>query len=505
MLTYAQFIARTAQYVQDAAYGFYTAPEFGYLIEDGIKRVSEFDPHIIEATYQVESRTGADTAGTASSLTDATKSQFLAADATLEKVIHNITDDTWAVVKTYTSTSVLVLTKDIMDINENYEIYNKRCRNKRQIYLGDSVPYLWVDSVEYPVGTERNFKQISRDIIEIDVDTVEDSNSTLTTLNSVDVLIRFAVPQALCQLADLAGAVHTTAAAGASSMQVKSFTDAQVIEVGDLFNIADHRTTYVVTTQVTLANQATTGSTLAFYPALEAGATADDVITFVGSTLRPQHERILRSFVAGEAVCSKSSQALQGIVTAITTLDSASDMVDAMTAEIDKAITATTGDMALGKIEIAKAVALITTTANGEIAKITTEVAQALADLDTGRIIINTVPKGGTQVPSDYANYAAGDVNNARGFLTSAQGYLQQAQADEQLGSSYLRLAATDLAAAGSLLNQSTGYLREVNAAITLAKSARPYREWGEREIARAENEMRSLVRPRVAKKFSTS
>ena len=361
-LSYATTLTRISQFLQDTGLATYDATELGMWLEDELKRISPYDPYLLDVIFQVESRTGTDVTGTASSLTDLVKLQFLAADATNEKVIHNTTDDTWAVVTGYTSTSVLTISKDIMDADETYEIFNKRCRNKKQIYIGDMPFYLWVESVEYPVGTERNFHLVSKDILEIDVDdaTIKDSDSTLATLNKVDVLIRFAIPRVLCQLADLAGAVHTEGATGATTLQVKSFTDAQVVEVGELFNIADHRTTYIVTTELTLANQATTGSSLLFYPGLEAVASADGVITFVKSTLQPDHEEILADLVAARAKIS-----------------------DAERHHI-----------------------------------------QAIADLTTGRALLNTINKGGVGgvVPSGYAQYAGASIQVARELIATAKG-----------------------------------------------------------------------------------
>jgi len=308
MLSYSNLVTRVLQFLQDTAAATYDATETGYAIENELKRLSNYAPYFVDVIFQIESRTGDDTAGTASSLTDATKSQFLAGDATNEKVVHNTTDDTWAVVKTFTSTSVLVLTADIMDDGESYEIYNKRCKNHRQVYIGDMPPYLWVDSVEYPVGTERAFRIVSRNVLELDVDdgTILDSDSTLDTLNSTDVLVKFAMPQILCRLTDLAGAVHTEGAAAAVAIQVKSFTDAEIINAGWAFNIADQSSIYVVTTALTLANQATTGSSLAFYPGLEAVASADGVITFVSTTLLPSHEDLLERMVISRLVQSDS-------------------------------------------------------------------------------------------------------------------------------------------------------------------------------------------------------
>src|SRR3990167_7775533 len=184
-LSYANVLDRIEQLIQDTSNTVYDVTELGYWIEDELKRIFRFKPFFVDVIFQIESRSGNDTAGTASSLTDATKSQFLAADATNEKVVHNLTDDTWAVILTNSSTSVNTLSRDIMASGESYEIYNKRCRNKRQIYIGD-MPALYrqnVVSVEYPIGKKRNFSVLD-DVIELDVQNsaIADSNSTLSNL-----------------------------------------------------------------------------------------------------------------------------------------------------------------------------------------------------------------------------------------------------------------------------------------------------------------------------------
>ena len=358
-LSYATFVTRLLGYLQDTGAATYDSTQTGYAIENELKRLSRYGPTILDVIYRVESREGSDTAGTTDKLTDTGKSQFLSTDPTNEKVVHNITDDTWAVITGYTSTSVVTISNDIMASGESYEIYNKQCRNKRQIYIGDMAPYLWIESVEYPIGVERTFFHVSKDIIELEVEdfVVKDSDSTISTLNKVDVLVKFAVPQVLCQLADLAGAVHTEGAAAATTMQVKNFTDAQIVEVGEMFNIAGHRTTYIVTTQLTLADQASTGSSLAFHPPLEAVASVGDVITFVQSTLQPNHEDILELLVASTLKISDAEQ-----------------------------------------LRI-----------------------QAMADLVTGRALLNTVNVGGPGVPEEYIQYAQAGLTTARAIAASAR------------------------------------------------------------------------------------
>ncbi len=313
-LSYATILTRISQLLQDTSLATYDATELGMWIEDELKRISRYHPHFVDVVFQIESRSGSDATGTASALTDSVKSQFLSTDAAKEKVVHNITDDTWAVVTAYTSTSVMTLSRDIMDAGESYEIYNKRCRNKRQIYIGD-MPSLYrqkVVSVEYPIGTERNFK-LFNDVVELDVEdsAIFDSNSTLTTLNSVDVLIRFAVPHILCQMTDLEGALTAaTEAEGDTQIAVGSLGATELIEAGEQFTLENHRSLYIITTDVTTSGNA---ATLTFYPPLEAGALINEVVTFRKSTLTPELEEILCQRVAARAVLSDTIKKIDAV------------------------------------------------------------------------------------------------------------------------------------------------------------------------------------------------
>ena len=310
--THAQITTLVLQMLQDTGASTYGSAETVYWIAESLKEFSYYDSHIVDAVFKIESRTGNDTAGTASKLTDTTKSQFVDADATEEKVIYNTMDKTWAVTEDKDSSSVLGLSADIMASGEGYKIFNKRCWNNKQIYIGDATDYLWIDSVEYPIGNKRNHK-VYGDVLEIDVGTVADSDPTPTTLGDVNVLARFALPHTLTSLVVLAGTVHTTANIGATSMIVKGFTDNEVAGLGDEFHIADQKTTYTVTLGVTMTNQATTGKIIYFYPPLESAATATDVVTFVKSTLRPQHEELFCHLVAARAVLSDNINYINAI------------------------------------------------------------------------------------------------------------------------------------------------------------------------------------------------
>jgi len=306
MRSYAQITSLILQILQDTTPSTYDSTETGYWIEEGLKELAQYDPHIVPIIFKIESRTGTDDTGLASSVSDTAKSQFVGGDATYEKVVHNTTDNTWAIVLANTDTTANTLSADIMDSGESYRIYNKRCWNEKQIYIGDVTDYLEIDSVEYPLGEKRNWK-VYGEVLEIDVDRVEDSDSTKDPPSDIDVLVRFAKPHRLCQLTDLVGETHTEAAAGATTMQVKYFTDDQIIEIGDEFHIENHRTTYTVTTGVTLDLQTSTGKPISFFPGLEAVAPAAEHgsgIHFTKSTLKPQHEELFCHLVAARAVLS---------------------------------------------------------------------------------------------------------------------------------------------------------------------------------------------------------
>ena len=194
--TYSEMSDLAEQIYQDTGNSVAGTVEWDYWIAEGLKKFATYRPHIVDVIFKIETRFGDDVTGTADKLTDSVKSQFLAADATDEKVVHNVTDNTFAVVTAQDSSSVLSISADIFDANEAYRIYNKRCTNNRQIFIGDVIDYLWIDSVEYPVGTKRNWK-VYDEVLEIKVDTLPDTDSTLDRLPNVDVLVRFAKPHKL--------------------------------------------------------------------------------------------------------------------------------------------------------------------------------------------------------------------------------------------------------------------------------------------------------------------
>ncbi len=297
--TYAQVSAAISQKLQDTGVAEFVAAEINNELEDTISEVSRAYLHIVEVPFEIESRFGSASSTSANNLVDSAKTQFLSTDT--DKNLFNDNDKTYAVITSFSSSSQVGLSADIFTVGEAYYVYNRRCQNSRQFYIGGMFDNDQIIRAEYPVNTLpfsgirhwRNVIKINEEVAEVDFDFTPDDSDASQTASFTRVLFQVAKPHILCQLTDLAGAVHTTATVGAISMQVKSLTDAEVVEAGDEFHIAGHSATYVVTADLTLANQASTGSSLAFWPALEAGAAADVVISFTSSTLTPAIEDLV--------------------------------------------------------------------------------------------------------------------------------------------------------------------------------------------------------------------
>ncbi len=488
--TYATLKDDIEAKLQDASNAVFSATvDLDPIIKNSLREVSRYVPYRALETFQVESRTGTATSTSTDNLVDATNAQFLSTD--VGKVVYNSTDKTWAVILTYSSTTTVGISKDIFASGENYSIYNRGCKATNQVYIGDITDYLWVTKVEYPVGTRREVDSIDGDILTFGLDVAPDD--TALSDADKDVHVYFAKKHKVSQLTDLAGAVNNAGgyAAGSVSMAINGLQSSGTIEAGQEFTLASTRGTYTVTADATIGTNA---ATITFFPGLENAVEHAEVITFKLSTLTPFLESAFCKYAAAEAAISKASQPIQSTVNAIAVLTTVTTAIGAMTARIEAASKASTGDIALGRAEMAKAVALITTSAAAEIALINPEIDQALADLDSGRLLISTNTWGDEAMK--YANYAAHDVNNGRGYLTVAEGYIKQAQADEQLASVYMASASHELSAASQYLNQAVGYLRQINSYLSVGGSWRNYQEWGERMKADALRELKSMARP---------
>ncbi len=303
MRTYSEMRDLAEQIYQDTGNAVAGTVEWDYWIAEGLKKFSTYRPHIVDVIFKLESRFGDDVTGTTDKLTDSVKSQFLASDATDEKVVHNVTQNTYAVVTAQDSTSIYSISKDIFSANEAYRIYNKRCTNNRQIYIGDVIDYLWIDSVEYPIGTKRNWK-VMDEVLEFRVDLIPDSDTTLDRLPDVDVLVRFVKPHKMFFIAaTTTGRVATTTTAGTLSVSAGTLGAGSIL-AGDEFHLENQRFVYTVTADTAITSNT---ATISFFPGLDTDApNTTDVLTFRTNTLKPQDEEIFGRLIASRAAMSNA-------------------------------------------------------------------------------------------------------------------------------------------------------------------------------------------------------
>ncbi len=503
-LSYSDVLAEVLLYLQDTGAAIFASAETQYGIENELKTISRYSPHIVDIMFKIESRTGTDTAGATNKLTDTTKSQFLTTDDSDEKVIHNITDNTWATATTAiaSTATVITLNADIMGSGDSYRIYNKRCKNSKQIYIGDVTDltdYMWIDSVEYPLGTKRNW-EVYGGVLEIDVNRVADSNSTLDPPNNIDVLVRFAMPHRLCQLTDLFGACTAIEPAGETTLAVKGLLGAEVIEIGDELYIANHRSLYTVTTGKLLAGSGAGNGTgdIIVFPGMEAATVTNDIITFVKSSLRPQEENFLVRLVSARAAISKSTLYYAQVNSAVSELSDASTAIGAVAALIALATTASTGDIALARVAIAKPPTATTGSialANAQFDKLNAGVSApidlAVSGLASGLALVNTIPIGGGA--AEFMGQAASNVGVAQGYLVSGQAFLQQSSVEHANGAASLNAATTDIRSAGEKVNEAIANLRLVASRLQVARGGQTFESWGRTELAQVERELRTL------------
>ena len=305
--TFVELKANIAQIIQDTGMAKYLTAELTQYMLMGLKIMSVYVPHVVPISYNLETRTGTATSTSSGNLVDATEAQFLSTD--VGKVVYNIDDWTWALIKTYSSTSQVALSKDIFTSGEDYEIYNANCRSSKELYIGDVIDYLDIRRVEFPIGSPRNFR-IEEDILTLLYDGVLDDTKDVDAVD--EVLIFFDKRQKVSQLTTLVGALTAAgAAAAATSIPIDGLLPATgVVEQDQELTIANTRGIYTVAAAVTLAAGA---GTLSIYPCLENAVVNDQVITLKQSTLNTMLENIFCELVAGLAMVYKSPSELNSI------------------------------------------------------------------------------------------------------------------------------------------------------------------------------------------------
>lgn len=511
-----------------SSYDIFSDTEFGYALDDALREFSQYIPHLIAQPYKLEYRTGTDTAGTASYLTDTTESQFASTDATLYKWVLNTTDNTWAVVTSYSSTSALGLSSDIMDSGESYELYNQDCTDHKSIRIDDSqADYLNIDHVEWPRGTRRNFT-ITGNVLTLDI--ASDPVST----DDLYVWVYVNYPHFITDLTDLAGAVNNASgyAAGSTSMILDGLQSSGTIEQGQEFTLVGSRNVYRVTTDATIATNA---ATIYFFPALDVTIANDTVVTFIKTTLTQPTEQLVTELAAAKAALNKPLEHINNYCgaahwTNIDTLLTASStqatsaltalssgyalIVDNRTAA-ETAIGVGTTAFAQGRTDIASGLAKVidqVDEAETQLDLATARIAQAVTDIAAARTYFNTVNINNPETA--YLQSGQGELQTAQSYFgqakdylafsaTTNSGYLGHANAEYQAGmgklaearalleadsqavGNYIRQAMAQIEVGKQRLQDAQTQISMVNAKSMIPKVAQYYETWGQNKLQR--------------------
>ncbi|KKM88886.1 hypothetical protein LCGC14_1254150, partial [marine sediment metagenome] len=492
MRTYTQIKDKVGSNLRDTGFANFATTELDEELVDAIWEVSQFFPHERMETYTIESRVGTASSTSSGNLVDATKSQFLAGD--VGKMVFNSRDKTWAEIVTFTSSTTVALSKDIMASGETYEIYNNECTSKFQINISDVTDYLGINKLEYPKGQKRNY-DIDGTILTVKVDSVRDSKVvTSGTQPDTEVYIWFKVKQRVSQLTDFLGAVDLVAgySAGDTSIVIDDLQSAGTIEADQEFTIAGTRGIYRVTADATIASNE---ATVTFYPGLESDVINDVVVTFTQSTLtNPMIELYVIEYATALAAIREPMQFYQQIHAAITTIALATTAITGIAARITQGIT----DIASGRTQAALAPAAIVL-ANAEFDLMNAQIDLAVTALAEGEPLANTVPVAGGA--PEFMAQAGSDINAAQGFFASGRSYLNEASADLSNANTYTGVVSGELQAGTAKIREAQVNLQEVSSELQIASSGRIMEASGLAGLER----VKAKLRRSVPRKYRTS
>jgi len=411
---------------------------------------------------------------------------------------------------------------------------------------GDKWRLLGILKAESPVDQDpRKFRGVSKPFDS--VVTVETKNAPAASASIYFFWNKVHLLQSAVGTSTLVGALNANAAAGAVSVVLKSIGTGTVNECTTLMITGDD-TVYHVIDDATIA----TTATVSIWPPLTAAALADAVVTLsLSTTLDMALEAYLARWLAAKAAISKSTKSYSQVNAAINTITNAATATGEIAALITKAITGDTADVvegrkaaalgvtavtaiaalinlaagtadcaaaSKGRAEIVLGDTAITTAAETQLALIDEEVALAIAALVSGNSLINTIPIGGGA--AEYMGQASADLGTAQGRMMNGQAYLQKAAAYLNQAIGYYRAGGLELQAAGAKaqeaqanLANATGYfnaagiqlraasekanegitsLRLVATRLQVSQSGLRYEEWGRRELAQVEAELRA-------------
>ena len=273
-------------------------------LEDGIREISDYDPRIVQYTYELESRTGTASSTLSTWLVDSSAQFVVATD--VGKVIYNTTDKTWAKVisNAANSTTQLNLSKHIMTSGEGYEMFNEECWENRQIYIGDITDYIGEDhgvvAVEYKTLKRprqfRNFK-VEGDILTLDID-FDPPDSSESDAN-IEVFVTIQRRHQVTQQTLTTIYVDNSSGYDAGDTTIATDYDegaiSGTITEGTNFTIHETRGDYMVTADATYSSNS---ATLQIFPGLENDIADDKTIWLMKSRLNNRQERLVVDLTA---------------------------------------------------------------------------------------------------------------------------------------------------------------------------------------------------------------
>ena len=495
MRTYTQIIDAIEVRVRDETNTNFATTELDEEVKDSLIAVSEIFPHERPETYTIESRTGTATSTSSGNLVDATKSQFLSGD--VGKIIYNSTKKTWAEIVTFTSSTTVAISKDIMTSGDQYEMYNDECTSRFQINISDIGDYIDIISVEYPKGIRRKWNVIGS-ILTIAINRVDDSKALTGTQPFTEVYIWFKIKHKVSQLTDFAGLVDLVAgySEGDTSMVIDDLQSAGTIEADQEFTIANTRGIYRVTADATIASNE---ATVSFYPGLESDVDNDVVVTFTQSTLTdPKVETFVINYASALAAIREPMLLYQQANAAITTVGLATTRITAIGAEIILAV----ADVASGRAETVLAVALLST-ASTQFDLMNAQIDLGVTALAEGEPLVNTVTVAGGA--TEFMAQANSNFGAAQGFGVTGRSFLEEARANLNNNSAYLAGVVGEVNAITAMVREAQVNLQEVSSELQIASSGRIMETWGRTELERVKAQMERAVPHSVSRIYSRS
>ena len=350
---------------------------------------------------------------------------------------------------------------------------------------GDKWRLLSIEKLEYEVDEDpREFRNYTRfgDVISILKDKAPTSADDIYFFwNKVHLL------QAALGTTNATWAVYADTAVDSTSLVIDAVAATGTVNEMSTVAITGDSTVYYVTSTATIA---TNKVTLSIWPPLAAAAAEDAVVTLslTGSTLDMALEAYIVRWLAAKACISKATKYYSQVQTAITQCTNAGLAIADIAAIIAKA-EGVAGDIALARAQIVLSPAAILL-ASAEFDKVAADVVLAAASLASGATLINTIPVGGGS--PEYMGQASSNVGVAQGRLINGQSYLQEASADLNNANQYLNAANAEFRAAGEKANEAIVNLRLVATRLQVSQGGVRYEEWGRRELAHVEAELRA-------------